>query len=163
MNKKIIVPTLTLALIGGLGIFGANRTYAQNNANLSPMIEKLAEKFNLNKDEVTNFVQEQRQVFQQEHNTQLEEKINSYVADGKLTEEQKNALLEKLSERQNNRPNTYGMLREEKQKAMEQYRTEFENWAKDNGIDLSILDLGKFGFGHERIKGFRGSMPNDNN
>ncbi len=148
MNKKIIIPAIALTILAGLTINGVTRAYADESSNnFPPMVQGLVEKFNLNKDEVSSYLEEQRQVRQEERRTEREGMLNTAVSEGKITEEQKTLLLNKMDEYRNNKEDFFGLTREEKQQAIEEHRAEMQTWAEENGIDLPTLNLGRGGFG----------------
>lgn len=135
-----MLPVLTLSLIGGIFAYGFNSVRAETSqSELSPMIQKLVEKFNLNKDDVSKFVTEQKTVNQQERQKEFEDKLAQLVKDKKLTESQKTALVAKHNEMKANRQNIKDTTREERQTKMKAEREAYEAWAKSQGIDLSLL------------------------
>lgn len=151
MTKKLILTLAAITLIVGtgvLGLTGLKNVYAddETKTGFPPMIQDLVERFNLNEDEVTQFVEEKRTERQQERKTELEEKLNQAVSDGKLTQEQKDTLFSMMEENMQNR---------------HQNREEIHNWAQENGVDLRELGLGRKGSGMgigagESIPGGRG-------
>ncbi len=128
ITKKIVIPLLAITVILVTGVFVFRNVYAEETTNFPPLIQRIVEKFGLNADEVKQVMDEERQQRQQQLKTMMEERLNTAVAEGKLTEDQKNALLEKLSEQQKNRDT-------------------LRTWAEENGIDLAELKLGFPGHG----------------
>jgi hypothetical protein len=100
VNKKILIPALVVALGGGLlyGASNASANFGWGNGEYPPIVQNLAEKFNLNEDEVKSFFDEQRQEREQQMLQHKEERLSQAVADGVITEEQKQALQEKWQE-----------------------------------------------------------------
>ena len=144
----------------GTVLFGAINTSAQTSiSDQSPMaslVQKIADKFGLNKDEVQAVFDQNRQEHQAQMQAKSEEQLSQDVTDGKITEEQKQKILEKRQELQENRQSKMEEMRnmtaEERKAAMEKERQELENWVKENGIDHNYL-MGGFK-GH--FDGFRG-------
>jgi competence protein ComGC len=139
MNKNFLIPALVLCLGGGL-LYGATRVsaFSMGVNSSSPIVQKLVEKFDLNANEVVTTFNELRE----EHRTQMraerEERLNQAVADGVITEEQKQALIQK---------------QEEMQAEMEQHREEMDAWFEKQGIDRDALsNYGGFG-GPKGMKG----------
>jgi len=131
MKKAIIISLLSLVLVTAIGGASVLKVHADNtNKPLPSMIQGLIEKYNLNEDEVIQYVDGQREQMQAERRQDVEEKLNDAVSEGKITEEQKASLLEKMAELQGEGPEHRGELRE---------------WAQENGIDISQLGLGRFG------------------
>ena len=147
-----------LTLIGTV-LFGAVNTFAQTTASdqnpMSSLVQKIADKFGLNKDEVQAVFDENRQEHQARMQQRYEERLTQDVKDEKITEEQKQLILQKHKELSENRQSKMEEMKnmsvEERKTEMERERQELENWAKENGIDPQYL-MGGFG----PHKGFRG-------
>ena len=158
IKSKIVLSLVGLALMGTV-LFGAVNTFAQNTVSdqnpMSSLVQKIADKFGLNKDEVQAVFDQNRQEHQAQMQTRFEDQLTQDVKDGKITEAQKQLTLTKRQELQANRQTKMESMRnmtnEERKVAMEKERQETENWAKENGIDLKYL-MGGLG-GH---RGFRG-------
>jgi hypothetical protein len=144
MNKKHLIPIGVLA--GALvltGIYGVSTVSAATDAdNLPPMVQRMAERFNLNKDEVAKFVDEDRVNIQAERKADFEAKLSEAVTAGKITEDQKSAIIAKHEELGAKRD----ALREERTEdreafrdQMEALRTEMTDFLKSQGIDESIM------------------------
>ncbi len=167
MNKKIALAAFigTLAIAG---ILGVSKTYAQDEQPDS-LIQKLVEKFNLNKDEVQAVFDEERSERQAENQARFEERLSQAVSEGKITEDQKNLILEKHKELQEERANEIeewkDLSQEERKEKMEQRREEMKSWMEENGIDLDLMMI-LGGPGHGRgpggPEGFGRSENSDN-
>lgn len=143
MSKKIIIPTAVLAGLAMVTVFGIKNIGAMGNG-YSPMAEKIANRFGLNKDEVEAVFEEERTQRQEEMRTRQEERLTKAVSDGKITEEQKQAIVTKRAELQENRQQMTNLSDEERVQRMEEHRQEMETWAEENGIDMSLfMGLGK--------------------
>ncbi|HLC83669.1 MAG TPA: hypothetical protein VJI69_07550 [Bacteroidia bacterium] len=144
--KRLFILILAL-FITGFSIYGVSRTNAQSTANTQQtLIQKIAEKFNLNKDEVQDVADDFRtqkiQTMQAERKARLEQKLSEAVSSGKISETQKQAILKK---------------HDELQKKHEAERAEMETWAQQNGLDN--LGFGFKGFGmHKFGFGMQGGM-----
>ena len=165
-NKKIIIPVIALSILLGAGAYGVGGAYAsESDSNFrNSLIEKIAQKFNLNKDEVEKVFKEDRE----ERRTQMEERfnqrLNEAVSNGELTEAQKSLILAKREELQKEREAKITEKRnkgerpskeemETRHQEMKTQREALEKWASDNGIDLKYL-MGLGGFGRGEHKGF---------
>ncbi len=125
MNKKnlIIISVSALLLTGGVLLL--KPVSADEQSTFSPLIQRLVEKFNLNQDEVTNVVTEFRNENRQKRQEELSSKLQTAVDEGKITSEQKDAILAKMAEHQpGNR---------------DENRAEMQAWADEVGIDLHDL------------------------
>lgn len=141
-NKKLISSFIILSLLVG-SFFFVREIKAEENGFHGLMLERLTERFGLNKEEVDQVVQEFREERQMEHRQGLEEKLSQAVEEGKLTEEQKQAWLEKSDQ-----------WREERERG----REEKMSWFEDNGIDPQEIGDCQFGFrgsGFKRDGGFK--------
>lgn len=168
MNKKQMLSVAAVTVLGA-GILTASTAFAQNASTAenptNSLVQKIADKFNLNKDEVQAVFDESYKERHSVMQAAYEKQLTQYVTDGKLTEEQKQLILKKHSEIQAEREaNKYSMqnLSEEERRAQnESKRAELEAWAKDNGIDLQYLKP-KFGKGHGMGRhGFGGHHGSD--
>lgn len=170
-NKAIIIALiLTLA---GMGIWGKTNVLAQNTTPgpFSTLVQMIADKFNLNKNDVQQVFDQYKSDRQNSMQAQFEQKLDQAVKDGKITEEQKKLILAKhqelISQRQNQMQNRQNMTPEQrkaemqnmqgktqeerktigeaKKTKMETERKELEDWAKQNNIDPQYLFGGRRG------------------
>ncbi len=131
INNKFVALAVTTGIVAA-GALGGLAMADSNDSTYPPVVDKIASKFNLNKDEVKKVFDEQKVERQAEHKKLLEEKLAQAVEDGKLTEDQKTKLLAKMEEMHQARDAA-------KDKAMENRqakRDEFKKWAEQNGINL---------------------------
>lgn len=159
-----IATTIAVASVAGASA-------ANNSGNTNPrdnLINKIAKKFNLKPAEV-------KAVFEQEHSERqakadqnVETKLTQLVKDGKITEDQKSAILAKRAELKKdmeaNRDSMKDKTPAERKALMDQKKADLEAWAKDNNIPTEYIH---FVFGHvpgghgQRGPGGRGHMDND--
>ncbi len=159
MKKTLVITALTLTVIG-TGALAATKTFAQTTTTTNPMstlVQKIADKFGLSKTDVQAVFDQDRTDREVEMETKYEQQLAQYVSDGKITEAQKQLILAKHKEleasRQTERQSFEGMTDEQRQTAMEANRskmeaerTALEQWATQNGIDVSyLMGLGKHG------------------
>lgn len=169
MNKKILITAILVSVLG-IGIFSSTKVLAQNILNgqnpMSSLVQKIADKFGLKKEDVQAVFDQDRAEHQvemeakraerqAEMETKYKAQLDQDVKDGKITEAQKELILAKRKEleasRQAEMQNMQGKTAEERKAAMEAKKTEMEkkrkeleDWAKQNGIDLKYL-MGGFG------------------
>lgn len=179
IKKKLIISALVLT-IAGIGIFKSTQAFAQdtNNNPFSTLVQKIADKFQLKKEDVQAVFDQDRTERKAQMETKRAERqaegekkylaqLDQWVKDGKITEAQKTLILNKHKELQSNRPselqNMQGKTEEEKKAAMEAKKTEMatkrkelEDWAKQNDIDLQYL----FGAGMGQFGGMKGGRWN---
>jgi len=135
-DKKLLILSIlgaTLLFAGALWL----KTNSVSAAAYPSMIDKIAEKFNLNEDEVADVFNEMRLERQQERQKQMESGLDEAVQDGVITAEQKELLLNKHAEMQTER---------------EEHRKEMQSWFENQGIDPQSLapyrKFGRLGFKH---------------
>jgi hypothetical protein len=144
-------------LVGG-GVVSADA--ASGSTNSSSIVEKIASKFNLSKDEVATVFKEDRAARQAERETNQAERLATAVSDGSLTQAQADyittvraeikMLIESASSGSDN-----DTTREQIKTKMDALRT----WANDNNVDKKYLGGGH----HGGPKGeARGNKPSSN-
>lgn len=137
---------MTASLLGG-GAFALNASAATSSTDRADSLaSKIASKFNLNKDDVKKVLDEDRAANQAERQkemlTRAEERLTQAVKDGKLTEAQKTKILDKIKSEQSFMDSLKDKTQAERKTAMDQHRTELQQWAKDNGIDEKYVMMG---------------------
>jgi len=158
-KSKLLIPTLALGALAVAGLIGVNGVSADENEERTSLYQRIAAQFNLDEDEVKAFVDSDREERQAEMQANYEEKLDSLVSEGKITEDQKQAILDKKeemkSEREENRESMKDLTEEEREAAREdreadreERRSEMESWLNDNGIDADLLE-GIFGGGNK--------------
>lgn len=128
MNRKKlaiagVIASVGIATAGGVGIASA-----ASSSNSDSLVDKLATKFNLNRDEVKAVFDENRSERQAAMEQRQADRLQKLVDNGKLTAEQKSKIEAKLKELKS---------------ARESERTELESWAKSNNIDMKYLMGGR--------------------
>lgn len=147
MNGKKVL--LTVAAVSIIGV-GSLATVASAQGNGDTLVDKISQRFNVDKNEVQKVFDEQRETRQAERQQSYEEMLNQAVKDGKLTQEQKDKVLAKHNEikkemeqnreeMRNKTPEERQQLREQRHEEMEKKRAELEQWEKDNGIPSGYL------------------------
>jgi len=141
MNRKIVISVLTLALAGSAIL--ATRTSAQGIFSGGNLKSALAEKFGKSEDEVQAVFDQVRDQRQAEMQQTQQDRLDQAVADGNLTEDQKQIILAKKAELQ--------QQRQADRKMRQTYQQELKTWADENGIDTQYLfGLGTGGHGFGR-------------
>jgi len=147
-STKILIPTLVLGVLAGAGALGVKSASANwfgfgGGENKDSLIQRLVDRFNLNQGEVEEALEEHRDQMQEERKNRQEEYLSELVSEGKLTDDQKNALIakreEERTEREQNREEFKNMTREERQAEREAHREEMDQWFEDQGIDKTVL------------------------
>ena len=136
MNRKVIVPVVTLALasIIGIGAYTSLASASYGNGN-GPDVSGLAEKLGVEESKVEEAFSQMREERQAERQAELSENLDKAVTDGKISAEQKQLILDK-----------HNSIESEKRQRGQEMRT----WAEENGIDMEALQdygIGGRGFG----------------
>lgn len=142
MSKKTIIIATVFTFITASSLL-ANKVLAQNSDapgnHMSDMAQQIANKFGLQQDEVQSVfddfaaqrqqeMQTQREEHQAQAQQQLSDSLDQAVSDGKITQEQKQLILDK-----------HNQLQEDAQTRMQNQHDELVQWAQDNGIDTDVL------------------------
>jgi len=139
VNKQQAVLVLTGAILASAVVYGAVNVYAQEISDYPLIIQRLVERFNLDPaqvQEVFTGVREERMIMRQAN---FGERLTQAVEEGKISEEQKQAILEKKAEMREKHEELKGLSPEERRQAMEQFREEMKVWADGNGITPELL------------------------
>lgn len=183
-NRLVILSAVVLTVIGGTIAFRSTTVFAETADQYPPLIQKLVDKFNLDKTEVNKILEEerterenQRQEMETKRQSEIEAKLAQAVTDGKITEDQKASIIAKLAEMRASKPrrekSDFSALTdderktkmEEMKKEMEQRKADFESWEESLGVKLSDIlgDMHTFGGGSRGPIGhgkFFGQFPN---
>jgi Spy/CpxP family protein refolding chaperone len=148
LRKKFLLPVMVVT-IGSAALFGASQVSAQNSDGRSEIVTMIAQKFNLDQSQVQQVFDQHKEQMHQKMQQKLEDRLNQLVKDGKLTETQKQAIIAKMNQEKSNfKPESMKDLTPEQRKEkMGQHRQEMEDWAKAQGIDLSLIKPLKMGRG----------------
>ncbi|EKD86122.1 MAG: hypothetical protein ACD_37C00459G0003 [uncultured bacterium] len=142
----MLFPVMALAVLAG-GLLTVTNASADDSLNThDTIVQKIADKFGLNKDEVQKVFDEERTARQAEMQTKNAERLDQLVKDGRITEAQKTLILNKQKElqakHQANRDSFKDKAPGEMKTQMEAERTALEAWAKENGINIEYLHGG---------------------
>jgi len=145
MNKKVIIPVITLALASIVGISAYSGLASASNGK-GPDVSNLAEKLGVEESKVEEAFSQMREERQAERQTELSENLDKAVTDGKITAEQKQLILDKHN----------SIEFERRQRGQE-----MKSWSEENGIDME--ELRDYGIGGGGFGGGKGcNCPNDN-
>ena len=131
------VATIGIASLGSAGLVSAATSSSADNPKQS-LIDSIASKFNLNKDEVKKVFDENHAAREAEHKQKMTDRLAQAVKDGALTQEQADKLTAKLQEmhdaREANRDSMKDKSKEERKAARQAERDAFKQWLRDNNI-----------------------------
>ncbi len=126
----------TIGLLG-LGSAGAASALSSDTSSSDSLVDRLVEKFKLNKSDVEAVFDQERTARDAERQAELSERLQDAVDDGDLTADQKTKIEAKLKERQ---------------AAHETERTALEKWMTDNKIDAKYLMARGHGGSDDRLQ-----------
>lgn len=156
--KKKTLATMALVTVLGMGVLGSTSAFAQTTTDQNPMsslVQSIATKFGLKEADVQAVFDAEREKHHTQMQATFEKKLTQYVIDGKITEAQKQLILQKRAELEKNREakreSNTSLTPEERKSQMEAEKSALQAWAKENGIDMQYLMLG--GRGHGGFKG----------
>lgn len=125
----------SVATVGVTSLLGVGLASAQSQTNgQSTLADKIAQKFNLNKDDVQKVFDENRAQHEQERQQKIKDHLDQAVKDGKLTQDQENKIIAKLQELKTYFDSLKDKTPEERHEAMKAKHDELLQWAKDNKI-----------------------------
>ncbi len=146
-KKQLISAAIVTVLAGGIGLTSVASVSAQqaNQDRGDSIAQRIATKFNLNKDEVKAELDAQREedrtTHEAEMKTKREENLQKLVDAKTITAEQKTAIIAKqdeihtkMEELRNN-----GKTRDENKDAMKALHDEFKTWAESQNINLDDI------------------------
>ena len=143
MLAALVVAFGTLAA-GGFFLVGT--ASADNTSQKASIIERIASRFNLDKDAVQGVFNEQSQAHQEEMTQRLETRLSEAVSKGTITEEQKSLILAKHEELQKEHETNLearrNMTREERRADNQKHRDEMKAWAEANNIPSEFVGIG---------------------
>lgn len=129
--------------LGSLASVGIVSAATSNSGSADSLVDKIATKFNVNKDDVQKLFDEERTARQAEHEKEVNERLQKLVDAGTITAEQKTAIEAKLKElkadREANKDDMKNLSDDERKAKMDEKKTALEVWAKEQGLDLSKL------------------------
>ncbi|MFH0831217.1 MAG: hypothetical protein V1895_04125 [Parcubacteria group bacterium] len=132
--KKTLIIAGSAVVIGAGSLLGVGLARAAGAESRPTIIDKLVERFNLNKDEVQAVFDELRDERQAEHRAKLEERLQSAVDNGKLTTAQRDAILTKMQENQTFMESLKDKTPEERRAALKQHHQDLKAWADEQNI-----------------------------
>src|SRR5688572_9138741 len=139
MRKRIILPTLLLTGALAVGSLGVARAYAQGNGSYAPIVQKLAERFGLNVEDVADVFEEIKDERMSNMHADFTERLDDAVLEGKLTEEQKQKLLDHQEEMQDKMQEWKDLDPKERHEKMKEFHGEFRKWLDEQDIEFPMM------------------------
>lgn len=143
--------------IGLAAAVGTGVVSAQSQSSGTGLVDKIAQKFNLNKADVQAVFDQNRKDHEAQRQQDMKSKLDQAVKDGKLTQDQEDKLVAKFKEMDSYRDSLKDKTEDERHTAMKTKMDEFKQWLKDNNISEDLVRLGG-PHGHGGPRG-EGGMP----
>lgn len=152
IKNKLLISTAAIT-IAVASFFGATSALAQNNnGQHQSLIAELAQKLGIDQSKVQTAFDQIRQDRQSQVSQRYEDMLSQAVQNGKITDSQKQLILEKhkefLDKRQTNWQN---LTPQQRRDELKRERQDITDWAKQNNIDPIYL-WGKRGVRHFKFK-----------
>ena len=145
LTKTLIVASV-VGTVGLGGIATAGVASAESNSStgsVSNLIDKIASTFDIDKDKLQTLFDEERESREADRETRAAERLQGLVDDGTITAAQKTAIEAKIkemkAEREENHESMKDLSDEERKAMMDEKKTELEEWAKEQGLDIADL------------------------
>lgn len=139
--KQFKKPILVAVLAGlvGLSSLGVSQAAQAQPGHNSTLVDKIAAKFNLNKDDVQKVFDENRAEHAAERKQEMEQELNRAVANGQITSQQKDEIISKLKELRSFFDSLKDKSPSERKAALKAKHIELFEWAKDNHIPKRFI------------------------
>jgi hypothetical protein len=158
MKKVLAGGLMAIAAVALLATtFSAVSAQSYGNSNIT---QRIAERFNLQESEVQSIFDEAREEKMAVMEEKAEERLNVFVENGKISEEQKEIILNKKEEMKTLFEDLKNLSPEERHGKMQELREDLKIWAEENGIEapfgMGFMNMGlkRGGFGQ-----FKGDCP----
>ncbi len=144
-TKKIVLAASAITVLGlsSLTALHANRAYAAPNS--SSLIDRLVQRFNLNRDDVQAVMNEHHAEIMEGHEQGMKNRLAQIVKDGKITQAQADLITAKHAELKTFMESMEDKTMEERREAMKTKMDELKKWAQDNNIPSQYLRMGMKG------------------
>jgi len=148
-----------ITTVVGAGAFAgvASAQSTSSTGAKESLAEKIAQKFNLNKDDVQQVIDQNKTDHQAEHQQKMDDRLTQAVKDGKITSAQKDAITAKIQDLKTYMDSIKDKTASEKRSLMKAKMDELKQWAQDNGLSQYVPMMN--GRGHHGMV----MMPKDDN
>jgi len=134
----ILITSLALLSIGGVACVGEINAQAseEDETGYPLFVERFAQKFDLDQDEIMDFLDELKEEKRADGEERFEERLDELVEDEKITGDQEEAILDKKEELKTFKEGLEDMTISEAREAMKDIHEELRDWAEENDLDL---------------------------
>lgn len=141
--KKGFIAAATVATLG-TGAVGISPAFASESQNphqlgMESLVQALADAFDVSTEEVQEVLEAHREEMQTNREEHQAERLAQAVIDGKLTQEQADAISEHREEMEALLKSLEGATPEERREALDAQREENRIWARENNIPSEFI------------------------
>ena len=158
IRKPIVVAGVATALsiaamAGGFAMASAADTGTASGP-MSGLVTAIADKFHLNKDEVQQVFDQQRQQMTAQHQADIKTRLDQGVASGSITQTQEDLIVAKQAEIHAFMQTLKDMVPADRQAAIKKEMADVQQWVKDNAIPAQFMrmEMGMRGHGRDGIE-----------
>ena len=139
ITKKILIPMAAVAVIvaGGYGV--AQVSAASSPSTGQTLAQRIAGTFGLDQSKVQGVIDQYRGDKQAQAETRYEQMLSQSVTDDKITSDQKTAILAEHNKLKSELDAAQGKTGTDRHTAVQQVRTDAENWSKQNNLPAKWL------------------------
>lgn len=158
--KKGFIAAAAIAALGtgtmGISQAFASEGYGSRTFGMESLTQALANAFNVSTEEVQEVLEAHREEMQANREEYQEERLAQAVIDGKLTQEQADAMSEHHEEMKALLDSLKDATPEERREALSEQREENKIWAQENNIPSEFLmNEGRHNENHKKNHGPR--------
>lgn len=137
MKKKVIFPTMLALAILTIGILATN--VSAQNSQYPPVVQKIAQKFNLDVSEVQKVFDEDRDARRAEMYASFSDRLDELVLAGKITSSQKEVILEKHEQMRDKMEALRDLSPDERREKKLSIHTDYKNWLSSQGLSAELV------------------------
>jgi preprotein translocase subunit SecD len=149
--KKPLLLAGVGTVVGLASVTGVVSAHSNGQSPSGSLADKIAQRFNLDKNEVQKTIDEAKTDRSAKRQQTIEQRLEKAVTDGKITAEQKDAILAKYQELRSYMDSIKDKPAAEQRQLMKQKQAEIQQWAKDNGLSVYV-HMHAHGHGPHTIK-----------
>ena len=139
ISKKVLIPMAAVAVIAA-GAYGVSQVSAASSATPGQTLaQRIAGAFGLDQSKVQGVIDQYRDDRQGQAEARYEQMLTQAVTDGKITSDQKSAILAEHNKLKAELQAAAGKTGTDRRTAMQQVRTEAEAWSKQNNLPAHWL------------------------
>lgn len=145
LRKRYLIPMAALTVLAA-GAIGVSRAAAATTNSKKSLVQDIADTFHVDQSKVQAVFDQHKAANQAGRETAYENRLAQAVAGGKLTADQKSALIAEHQTLQAKLDAAMKLSGAERRAAQKAVRTQAQAWAKDHGIDVKwLLGGGRMG------------------